>query len=685
MDTAAKTLEQRADHEQRDQPHATPEPSPPRWLTQEWLEPRLVIVTLLAIIASFIGARAGASDGLVLVLNITSYVAGGFFGAKTAVESLLERRIDVDMLMILAALGAALIGQWNEGAILLFLFSLSNVLQNYAIGRSRQAIRSLLKLYPSEATVRRDGVEQVVQINDIRVGEIVLIKPGERIPVDGIVRAGRSACDESPITGESMPVEKTAHDQVFAGTLNQQGLLDVEATQPASDTVLARIIKLVEDAQESKAPTERFLDKFEQYYATGIIAAIALIIVIPPLLGTTDFESNFYRAMVLMTVASPCALIISTPASFISAIAAGARGGVLFKGSAYLEGLAEVKAVAFDKTGTLTYGKPAVTEAISCCEMNEDELLTVAAAVESRSEHPLATAIVAAARERGLPVGSVDEFEAFPGQGIAAKLDGRTVRLGSIRYLEEKNPMPPQLADDLERLELAGQTVIGVVRDGECADCNACGFADRQCDWLGVIAMADQLRPQAKAMVTTLRAQGLEVAMLTGDNPRVAQSIAEQVGIDRVHAGLMPADKVTTVQALDEEFGAVAMIGDGVNDAPALATASVGVAMGVAGTDVALETADVVLMGDKLELIPYAINLSTKARRVVYQNLAFSVAVIILLVSGALFIDLPLPLGVLGHEGSTVIVVLNGLIALLLWPELQRRRRGERPAGAAAA
>src|SRR5689334_8653125 len=314
--------------------HENPPPPSPV-LTQKWLEPRLVVVTLTAILGSLLAERLGAPAGLILALNILSYVAGGVFGVKTALESLRQKRIDVDMLMVLAALGAAAINQWHEGAILLFLFSLSNVLQDYAIGRSRQAIRSLLKLYPSEAKVRRDGKLEILKVDKICVGDTVLIEPGERIPVDGIVRNGRSAVDQSPITGESMPVEKAIADKVFAGTLNQQGILDVEATQAASDTTLARIIKMVEEAQDSKAPTERFLDKFEQYYAMLIIGATLLFIIVPPALGLADFQSNFYRAMVLMTVASPCALIISVPASFISAIAAGARNGVLFKGGAY--------------------------------------------------------------------------------------------------------------------------------------------------------------------------------------------------------------------------------------------------------------------------------------------------------------------------------------------------------------
>jgi Zn2+/Cd2+-exporting ATPase len=646
-----------------------PPPPSPR-LTQKWLEPRLVVVTLVAILLSLLAERLDAPPTLILFFNVTSYVAGGIFGAKTALESLRERRIDVDMLMVLAALGAAAINQWHEGAILLFLFSLSNVLQDYAIGRSRQAIRSLLKLYPSEAKVRRNGQIVVTQVDKIRVGDVILIEPGERIPVDGLVRVGRSTVDQSPITGESMPMEKTVGDKVFAGTLNQQGVLDVEATQAASDTTLARIIKMVEEAQDTKAPTERFLDKFEQVYAMLIIGATLLFIFVPPALGITDFTSNFYRAMVLMTVASPCALIISTPAAFISAIASAARGGVLFKGGAFIEGMASIKAVAFDKTGTLTKGKPAVTDIVACADgFGENDLLLLAASVEARSEHPLAKAIVRTSQERGLNLSDVTDFQAIPGRGVEAQLDGQTVHIGSPNYLLDVTPTSLNagesenltcLLEARERLEAQGKTVMLVQRAGQ---------------WLGLLALADEVRPEAKAIIAQLKAMGIErVAMLTGDNPLVAGHIAQQLGLDAVYADLMPEDKVTALKEIEAQIGPVAMVGDGVNDAPALASASIGIAMGAAGTDVALETADLVLMGDRLELIPYAISLSKKARRVVWQNIAFSIAVIVILIISSFIVSLPLPLGVLGHEGSTVIVVLNGLISLLLWPELQRRR-----------
>ncbi|MCU0513186.1 MAG: cadmium-translocating P-type ATPase [Anaerolineae bacterium] len=637
----------------------TPGPRPV-WLTAAWLEPRLVPVTLLAILASLAGEHAGLPRELTLLFDLIAYVAGGLFGVKSALASLAQRKLDVDLLMVLAAVGAASIGEWHEGAILLFLFSLSNVLQDYAIGRSRSAIQSLFKLYPEQAQVRRGDQVLTVKISEIRLHEVVLIEPGARIPVDGTVLAGRSAVDQAPITGESMPVDKQPGDIVFAGTLNKQGILDIEATRLATETTLARIIKMVEEAQERKAPTERFLEAFEERYALFILGVVALFMVVPPALGLADFATSFYRAMVLMTVASPCALVISVPAAFISAIASAARGGVLFKGGAYLEQLAGVKAIAFDKTGTLTGGEPRLTD-LHPAGMTPAALLAAAAAVENRSEHPIARAIVQAARARQVPVADVTDFESEPGRGVQARVNNQTVLIGSIAYLERATPLPADLSAPRAALEAAGKTVIGVLVEGA---------------WAGIIAVADTLRPETPQVVAGLRAMGLEVAMLTGDNVQVARSIAAQAGITRVYAGLMPEDKVTALQALQREFGSVAMVGDGVNDAPALALADIGIAMGAAGTDVALETADVVLMADKLERIPAAIRLSQQARRVVWQNITFSLLVIVLLVAGTFLVALPLPLGVLGHEGSTVIVVLNGLITLLILPELQRRRAG---------
>mgnify|MGYP001232383007 CR=1 FL=1 len=627
---------------------AQPAPARPAWLTRHTLEPAFVVITLAAVVLSLIAAWAGWPDALISALGVIAYIAGGFFGVQDGFESLRQRQINIDLLMILAALGAAAVGEWRDGAILLFLFSLSNVLQDYAIGRSRDAIRSLFALYPEEAHVQRGEQVVTVPIAEIQVGETVLIRPGERIPVDGVVVRGQTSVDQATITGESMPVEKGEGDKVFAGTLNQNGAIDVRVTQHASQSTLARIIHMVEEAQHRKAPSQRFLEDFEQYYALGVIAATALVLAVPWLLLGHGFHSSFYRAMVLLVVASPCALVISVPAAFLSAIAAGARKGVIFKGGAHLEQMSTIKVVAFDKTGTLTAGRPSVTDLVPASGVSVDELLRVSAAVEARSEHPLSRAVRQAAEARGIPLETVEEFEAVTGQGVGGALGGQIVRVGRLRFIEHCAGHPPaDLMAAHDRLKAEGKTVLFACAGGA---------------WLGVIAVADRLREEAAALVSALHAAGVErVVMLTGDNERVGQNIAREAGIDHVYAELLPEDKARIMEELEREVGPVAMVGDGVNDAPALAAATVGIAMGAAGTDVALETADVVLMGDDLPTIPYAIKLSQRARRVVWQNIAFALSVIVALVIGTFLIDLPLPMGVIGHEGSTVIVVLNGL------------------------
>ncbi|MCY4062467.1 MAG: heavy metal translocating P-type ATPase [Chloroflexi bacterium] len=637
--------------------------APFQWHSEKWLAPRLVALTLFALIGSLLAEHVGLPNTVTLSLNVLAYAAGGFYGAKSALDSLLAGKIDVDLLMVLAALGAAFIDQWHEGAVLLFLFSLSNTLQDYAIGRSRRAISGLFAHYPETAKVKRGDRVTQVNISDIHIGDTILIEPGERIPVDGEVMTGDSAIDESPITGESIPVDKSAGDGVFAGTLNKHGILDVRATRAAENTTLSRIIKLVEDAQESQAPTQRFLERFEQIYAKLIIVGVLLIVIIPPALGLSDFQQNFYRAMVLMTVASPCALIISVPSAFISAIASAARGGILFKGSGGLEQLAGIKAVAFDKTGTLTYGQPRVTDVIAVAPYSEPDVILTAASAEARSEHPLAKAVVVYARAKSVQFAPPDEFEAIPGRGVLAKLGGSEIRVGRASRIQVGSAMPPALKWRQTQLEEQGKTVVAVLRDEQ---------------WLGLIAFADVSRVEARALVDQLKRRGIAVAVLTGDNARAAHSIARQTDVDRVYAELLPEEKAKAIEQLQREFGAVAMVGDGINDAPALAVADIGIAMGGVGADVALETADMVLMGDKLERLVDALCLSQRARQVVWQNIAFSIAVIALLVAGVFLVDLPLPLGVLGHEGSTVIVVLNGLISLLVLPELSRARAAMR-------
>jgi len=624
----------------------------PAWLAREKLEPAFVVITLAAIILSLIAGWAGWPDALISAMGVIAYVAGGFYGVQAGFESLRRREINIDLLMILAALGAAAVGEWRDGAILLFLFSLSNVLQDYAIGRSRAAIRSLFALYPEEAHVQRGAQVVNVPIAEIKVDEMVLIRPGERIPVDGVITRGETSVDQATITGESMPVEKGAGDKVFAGTLNQNGAIDVRVTQHASQSTLSRIIQMVEEAQHRKAPSQRFLDEFEQYYALLVIGASALVLAVPWLLLGHDFQPSFYRSMVLLVVASPCALVISVPAAFLSAIAAGARRGVIFKGGAHLEQMSTVKVVAFDKTGTLTAGRPSVTDVVPNNGASEAELLRVAGAVEARSEHPLSLAVRDAAESRGIALEPVEAFEAVTGQGVVGKLDGELARVGRLSFIESCAGHPPEdLMAAHDRLRSEGKTVLFTCWNGR---------------WMGVLAVADRIRPESAALVNELHNSGVErVVMLTGDNERVGQAIAREAGIDQVYAELMPDDKARIMTELEQEVGPVAMVGDGVNDAPALAAATVGIAMGAAGTDVALETADVVLMGDDLMTIPYAIKLSRRARRVVWQNIAFALSVIVVLVLGTFLVELPLPVGVIGHEGSTVIVVLNGLRLLV--------------------
>jgi Cd2+/Zn2+-exporting ATPase len=650
------------------------------WLTTERAEAICVVVTFVTMMGGLITTYRGADPIIPALLYLIAYLAGGVFGVKASLASLRRRRIDIDLLMVLAALGAALVGSPFEGAMLLFLFSLSNVLQAYALGRTRNAIRALMKLRPEQALVKRGTLTALLPIDQLAVGDHILVRPGERVPLDGLVMEGESAIDQSTLTGESMPVHKRVGDLVFAGTINQSGSLAVKVTKLARDSTIAKLIKLVEEAQSEKAPTERFLDRFEQVYAIVVISFTVLLIVVPPLAFGMPLDQAFYRAITVMVVASPCALIISTPASILSAIANGARRGILFKGGAHLEQAAKIDVFAFDKTGTLTLGKPTVTDVaiIPLVEHfhhaskdapghvradQENILLTLAAAVEAKSEHPLALAIVDTARHRSLHLPSATQFTNTAGKGVRARvafMGGLDIAVGSARYFDDYHTVGLQPALlEMQRLQDEGKTSVLVAKLGEEDLGGASAII------LGVIAIADTVRPNAADVVIQLRSLGVKrVVMLTGDNMRVANAVARQIGVDEVYAELLPEDKVAKIKALRTRGGkpqAVAMVGDGVNDAPALASATMGIAMGAAGTDVALETADVVLMSDDLKQIAYAISLSRQARRVVYQNLTFAIAVIVVLVISALGFALPLPVGVIGHEGSTVLVCLNGL------------------------
>jgi Cd2+/Zn2+-exporting ATPase len=631
------------------------------WTTGERLEVVFTALTFVFMIAGLVTQKLGV--GWHDVFYLGAYLTGGYFGVQAGWQSLRQWTIDVDLLMVLAALGAAVVNAPFEGAMLLFLFSLSNVLQAYAIDRTRKAIKSLMKLRPDKALARRDGVTRLVPVEELVVGDVLVLRPGESIALDSVIIEGTSSVDQSSLTGESMPVSKKVGDPVFAGTINQTGGLEVRVTKLAKDSTIEKLVRMVEEAQTEKAETQRFLDRAEQFYAAGVILFTIGLIVVPVVFLKEPFQATFYRAMTVMVVASPCALIISTPASILSAIGGAARRGVLFKGGVHLERTATVKVVAFDKTGTLTEGKPRVTDVIVDgrvvnfrreAEAGALDLLQLAAAVEAKSEHPLAQAIVTEAKQRGLPHEECAGFQSVSGKGASGLVEGRRIAIGNARYFAALQiEMPESFARQVAALQDEGKTSVVV---GEIEETTG------RVNLLGAIAIADVLRADAESVVRQLRANGIErIVMLTGDNARVARAIAKQAGVDEFHADLLPEDKVRVIKKLKDEVGPVAMVGDGVNDAPALATATVGVAMGAAGTDVAMETADVVLMSDNLQNIVFALALSKRARRVVYQNLGFAMAVIVVLVISALGFDLLLPIGVVGHEGSTVLVCLNGL------------------------
>ena len=653
-----------------------PEPATPqtfdwrRWLNSDRTAAVFVVITFVAMVAGEVAEQRGGARDARNALFILAYITGGYFGLVASIQALIRREVEVDLLMVLAALGAAIVDSPFEGAMLLFLFSLSNVLQTYAIGRTRDAIRSLMKLRPSVATLKRNHAEVQVGIEEVAVGDVFILRPGERVPLDGVVIEGDTILDQSSVTGESMPVHREVGSMLFAGTINLTGSVDVRVSKLAKDSTIARMIQLVEDAQGQKANTQQFLDKAERYYAAGVIVFTLALIVVPLLFGEA-FDTAFYRAMTAMVVASPCALVISTPATILSAIGNGARHGVLFKGGASLEQTAHIAVVAFDKTGTLTVGKPTVTdvtvipiedtylttsEALNAsAPQYENVLLTLAAAVESRSEHPLGKAILAAALARKIVLPELDDFMSVPGCGVRGKVHfmaGMEVWVGNPRLFDGQTVERLNAAlSEVGRLQDLGKTSVIVARRRP----------DKSFVALGVIAIADTLRPGAREVVAALKKIGVKrVVMLTGDSARVARAIGAQAGVDEVYADLLPEDKVRIVKE-NLKHGKVAMVGDGVNDAPALATSSIGFAMGAAGSDVALESADVVLMANDLTKIPYAISMARHARRVVFQNLAFSMSVILVLLVSALVFQLQLPLGVVGHEGSTVLVCLNGL------------------------
>lgn len=608
----------------------------------------------LLLLVGWLASMAPVTEIVAVPLYVVSILAGGYFFGREAIEELIfEREIGIELLMSVAAVVAAIMGQPAEGAMLVFLYSISEAAEGYTEEKTRSAIRALMALAPKVALVRRDGREVEIPVEELRVGDVFIARPGQAMPTDGEILSGASSVNEAPVTGESVPVEKAPGEQVFAGTINGEAALEVRATRTHADNTLARIIQMVEEAQERRGRSQRFIERFGAWYSPavlglGILAALGL-----PLVLGLSWQEAVMRATVFIVAAAPCALVISIPITMVAALGTAARNGVLVKGGIYVEELAKVSVVALDKTGTLTSGEPQVTDVLLAARSDgspsdEDALLAIAAAVERHSEHPLARAIVRRARESDLTVPEVIGFRALRGAGAEASVNGRRVFIGSPALFEDQLGAPLEnFKAEITRLQDDGKTVIVV--------------GDERTAW-GFLALRDTLRPNAQRAVAALHAAGIRnVVMLTGDNPRTARAIAREVGIDEVFAELKPEDKVARVRALAEERGHVAMVGDGVNDAPALAEATVGVAMGAAGTDVALETADVALMADDLDKLVYALGHAKRTQAVVRQNLALSAVVIGALIVGAIAGVFSLPIVVVAHEVSEFLVIASGL------------------------
>ncbi|BAY89280.1 MULTISPECIES: heavy metal translocating P-type ATPase [unclassified Tolypothrix] len=597
--------------------------------------------------------------GWAMLLLTAAYVIGGYESAREGLTTLVkEKQLDVDLLMIVAALGAASLGLWRreyhliiDGAILILIFAISGALEGYAMRRTERSIRSLMSLTPDTARILRQGKEELVPIHQLQVGDEIIVKPGELIPTDALIVSGYSTLNQAAITGESLPMEKTVNDEVFAGTINGYGALKLKLHKPASSSLIQRVIRLVEQAQTEAPPSQEFIEQFERKYALIIVTLGLLLAIMPPFLWGWDWETTIYRALTFLVVASPCALMAAIMPTLLSAIANGARQGILFKNGAQLEKIGQVRAIAFDKTGTLTTGELQVCEVIPYGKYSQTDVLTAAASLESYSEHPIGKAIVQAAANIDW-VGAL-EVQAIPGKGISGIIQEQQVMVGNAAFISEYVPEFPQDLQNLTQFwEQEGKTVVWVAQTRR----------EDGYEIVGTLAIADMVRAEAAETIKRLRKLGVaEIVMITGDNQRTAHSVAQTVGIDRVYAELLPEDKLSVISDLQKKYQTVAMVGDGINDAPALAQASVGIAMGVAGSDVALETADVVLMADKLEKIAVAMHLGRRSQSIVKQNIVVALGFILLLLIGNFLGNINLPIGVIGHEGSTVLVTLSGL------------------------
>lgn len=598
--------------------------------------------------AAFLEEGGVRPPAVVVAFYILSILAGVWTVLPKAWIAFKRLRPDMNLLMVVAVVGAVAIGQWLEAATVAFLFALSLALEAWSVGRARRAVSALLALAPPEARlIHPDGREEAVPPDRVPVGGRFRVRPGDRIPLDGRVVEGAGSVDQSPITGESVPVPKAVGDEVFAGTINGEGSLAVESTRPASDTTLARISRMVGEAQSRRAPSEQWVEQFARYYTPSVMALALAVLLVPPLLFGGAWGPWLYRSLVLLVIACPCALVISTPVSIVAALAAAAKNGVLIKGGVYVEAPGRLKAIAMDKTGTLTLGKPDVVEVVPMNGHTTEELLERAGALESQSTHPLAHAILAHAKAKGVTVPPVEEFRILPGKGATGRVRGTEYWLGSHRYLEERGQETPDVHERLVALSAAGRAVVVIGNDR-----HVCGF----------IALADTVRPEARQAIADLHAARVaHVVMLTGDNRGTADSIAKLTGVDEVHAELLPADKVSKVEELVAKYGTVAMIGDGVNDAPAMGRATVALAMGAIGTDAAIETADIALMSDDLSKLPWLINHSRRTLAVIRQNIAFALGVKAVFVVLTLAGHSSMWAAVAADSGATLLVVANAL------------------------
>ncbi|MED4884221.1 heavy metal translocating P-type ATPase [Bacillus smithii] len=608
------------------------------------LELMAALLSGLLILAAWITEKNHA--GLVpSVLYLLAFAIGGFAKAKEGIEETIKNKeLNVEILMIVAAIGSASIGYWTEGAVLIFIFSVSGALETYTMNKSQKEISSLMDLQPEEAWRITNGNLERVPVFSLNIGDLIIVKPGERIPSDGRIVKGSSSVDESAITGESMPVTKQLGEEVFAGTVNINGSITVEITKRSNETLFQKIIELVQSAQSEKSPSQLFIEKFEGRYVKVVLAVVLLMMFLPHYLFGWSWNETFYRAMVLLVVASPCALVASIMPATLAAISNGARNGILVKGGVHLENLSHLKAIAFDKTGTLTKGKPEVTDIIVRNGLEEAHLIQMAASIENQSNHPLAQAIVKFAEDKEIPLLEVDQLEDVAGSGVKAAMGGEEWKIGKAKFVGKDEALSFANGKAKE-LASEGKTVV-FVRDSN-------GIA-------ALFALKDSIRPDAKKAIDLLRQEGIYTIMLTGDSDKTAYTIGKEAHLDGYIAECLPQHKADYVKKIMEKYGTVAMVGDGINDAPALATANVGIAMGE-GTDAALETADIILMKNDLAKIANAIQLSKRMNKIVKQNIVFSIAVIMLLICSNFLQILDLPFGVIGHEGSTILVILNGL------------------------